>query len=95
MGHPYCWQGWLLVKTTVDIPDPLFEAARQAARRDRTTMRALIEQGLRLALEERRAARRFQLRDASVAGRGLQPSAEGLDWARMRALAYGDHEDTP
>lgn len=80
------------MKTTVDIPDPLFEAARQAARRDRTTLRALIEQGLRLALEERRAARSFKLRDASVSGRGLQPAAEGLGWNELRSLAYGDRE---
>ena len=59
-----------------------------------TTVRALVEQGLRLALDERRKAPAFRLRDASVAGHGLQPGAEGLSWDALRALAYGDREGT-
>jgi hypothetical protein len=82
------------MKTTVEISDALFKAARQAARRDGTTMRALIEHGLRLALNDRRQAPAFQLRDASVSGNGLQPSAEGLSWDELRSLAYGDREGT-
>lgn len=80
------------MKTTIEIPDPLFRAARQAARRDGTTLRALVEHGLRLALEERRQAPPFRLRDASVDGRGLQSGAEGLSWEQLRSLAYGDRE---
>jgi hypothetical protein len=83
------------MKTTVEISDPLLEAARQAARRDGTTVRALLEHGLRLALEERRRTPRFHLRDASVGGRGLRPEAEGLDWEDLRALAYGKREGAP
>jgi len=80
------------MKTTIDISDSLFEAARQAARRDGTTVRALVEHGLRLALEARRQAPPFRLRDAAVDGRGLQPGAEGLTWEQLRSLAYGDRE---
>jgi len=80
------------MKTTIEIADPLFKAARQAARRDRTTLRALVERGLRLALAERRQVPPFQLRDACVDGRGLQPGAESLSWDALRALAYGDRE---
>ena len=82
------------MKTTIEIADPLFKAAQQAARRDGTTVRALVEHGLRLALEERRRAPPFALRDASVDGRGLQPGAEGLSWEELRSLAYGDREGT-
>lgn len=78
------------MKTTIEIADPLLRAARQAARRDGTTVRALVEQGLRLALEQRRHTAEFRLRDASVDGEGLQPGAEGLSWDALRALAYGD-----
>ena len=80
------------MKTTIDISDSLLKAARQAARRDGTTLRALVEHGLRLALAERRQATAFDLRDASVDGRGLQLGAEGLSWEELRALAYGDRE---
>ena len=80
------------MKTTIEIADPLLQAARQAARRDGTTVRALVEHGLRLALDERRRAPSFQLRDASVPGQGLQSGAEGLAWHELRALAYGSRE---
>jgi len=95
MGHPYRDPSKPLpMKTTIEISDPLLRAARQAARRDGTTVRALVEQGLRLALEARRKATAFCLRDASVDGHGLQPGAEGLSWDALRALAYGDREGT-
>jgi len=80
------------MKTTIEIPDPLFKAARLAARRDGTTLRALVEHGLRLALEERRQTPPFRLRDASIDGRGLQPGAESLSWEELRELAYGDRD---
>lgn len=80
------------MKTTIEIADPLFKAARQAARRDGTTLRALVEHGLRLALSERRQAPPFSLRDAAVDGRGLQPGAEGLSWEELQHRAYGDRE---
>ena len=82
------------MKTTIEISAPLLKAARQAARREGTTLRALVEHGLRLALAERRQARPFQLRDASVDGHGLQPGVAGLSWDALRALAYGNREGT-
>ncbi len=76
------------MKTTVEIADPLLREAKRAAARDGTTVRALIEHGLRRVLEERRKPGRFRLRDASVRGRGLQPGLEGASWARIRELIY-------
>lgn len=82
---------WLYrMKTTLDIADPLLRAAKQAARRDGTTLRALVEQGLRHVLGARRAGSRFHLQDASVAGQGLRPDAENLSWEQIRAISYGD-----
>jgi hypothetical protein len=80
------------MKTTIEISDPLLRAARQTAKREGTTVRALVEQGLRLVIEERKRTPAFRLRDASVGGEGLQPGVEGLSWEALRALAYGDRE---
>lgn len=76
------------MKTTVEISDPLLARARRAAAREGTTVRALIERGLRRVLEERPPRRRFTLRDASVGGHGLRDNARGLSWDQIRDLAY-------
>jgi hypothetical protein len=76
------------MKTTVEISDDLAREIKALAAADRTTVRALIEQGLRLLLAGRRKQRRFKLRDASVEGRGLQPGISEGDWDRIQDLIY-------
>jgi hypothetical protein len=78
------------MKTTVEIPDPLAAEAKALARREKTTLRALIEAGLRQVLRERRRRAQFRLRDASIRGRGLQPEFRDGDWQRIRDAAYED-----
>ena len=78
------------MKTTVEISDALAEEAKRVAARERTTLRALIEAGLRKVLEERREAPSFRLRDASFEGEGLRPEFREADWERVRSAAYGD-----
>jgi Arc/MetJ family transcription regulator len=80
------------MKTTIDIADPLFAEAKRAAERQGTTLKALVEQGLRHVLAEpARGAAPFRLRRASFKGRGLRPELEGQPWDRLRELAYEDH----
>ena len=43
------------MKTTLEIADDLFTRVQQLARREKTTFRALTEQGLRRAIEEKQA----------------------------------------
>ncbi|MEW6323503.1 MAG: DUF2191 domain-containing protein [Acidobacteriota bacterium] len=38
------------MKTTIELPDDLFVAAKQRAAAERTTLRALVERGLRAQL---------------------------------------------
>ena len=61
------------------------------ARREGTTLRALIEAGLRHVVRDRRRKARFQLRDASFSGRRLQPDFRDGDWQRIREAAYDGH----
>ncbi len=74
----------LCMKTTVSISDPLLRAAKKLAAQERTTLRALIEEGLRRVLERRQQRGPFRLRRASFRGKGLQPGVhEGsFDWIR-------------
>lgn len=76
------------MKTTIDIADPLLEEAKKVAAREGTTVKALIEQGLRQTLSERKSAGVFRLRKATFRGRGLQPGVANLAWDRIRDLAY-------
>ncbi len=79
------------MKTTLEIADPLLAEAKALARKQKITVRALVERGLKLALAEHKNGRRFRLRDASVAGNGLRPDAAELSWDQLRALAYEGH----
>jgi hypothetical protein len=76
------------MKTTVEISDALAEEAKAVAARHKTTVRALIEAGLRHVLRERRRRTRFRLRDASFRGRGLQGEFREGDWQRIREAAF-------
>jgi hypothetical protein len=76
------------MKTTIEIADAIGEQARQVAEREGTTLRALVEEGLRRVLRDRAQPRRFTLRSASYKGRGLNPALADAGWDRLRELAY-------
>jgi hypothetical protein len=76
------------MKTTVEIPDSLLDEARRVASREGRTVRALVEEGLRRILAERKQARAFRLRKASFKGEGLQPQVAGSSWEQIRDTAY-------
>jgi Arc/MetJ family transcription regulator len=76
------------MKTTIDISDALLEEARKLATREGTTVKALVEQGLRRVVTERRRTSTFRLRKATFKGNGLQPGVDHADWERIRSLAY-------
>ncbi len=77
------------MKTTIDIADSLLESAKAAAQREGTTLRSLVEEGLRVVLGRHRTkAARFRLRDASFKGRGLQPGVEPGDWDSIVRATY-------
>jgi hypothetical protein len=78
------------VKTTVELPEELLRAARRTARLEGTTVKSLLEEGLRLALARHLDTEATGLRDASVGGNGLRPEFRGASWAEIRNAAYGD-----
>ena len=76
------------MKTTVEISNTLLEQARKLAVRERTSVRALIEEGLRQVVSERKRPAAFSLRKVTFRGNGLQPSAAGASWQQIRDLTY-------
>ena len=76
------------MKTTIEIADGLLEEAKAAARRRNTTLRALVEDGLRRTLQVSDASA-FELRDTTMrGGRGLTPEFKGASWDRIRDAIY-------
>ncbi|MGW0158341.1 type II toxin-antitoxin system VapB family antitoxin [Mycobacterium sp. NPDC003323] len=76
------------MKTTVTLPDELVRQAQALARRDHTTLRELIETGLRAVVKERSSTSAFTLSDASVDGNGPRPEFRGAPWAQIRESIY-------
>ena len=81
------------MKTTVDISEGLFKEAKKIAKRDNTTLKALIEEGLHRVLKERKRRRTFRLRKATFKGRGLQTHLAGKSWDSIRKIIYEDKGD--
>jgi hypothetical protein len=79
------------MKTTIDIPDSLFSEAKKLAAQEQTTLKALIEQGLRHMMTQYKADRKFVLRKASFKGQGLQSEFIGEGWEKIRSAAYEGH----
>jgi hypothetical protein len=77
------------MKTTVEIPDPLFRQAKAYAASHGMSLRDVFETGLRAVLEGQPSARRrFRLKTITTKGDGLV--CDG-DWNTIRSLIYEGH----
>ncbi len=76
----------LCMKTTVEIPDSLLLEAKRVAQEERTTVRALLEEGLRWVLRTRSGPTEFHLKDASIPGQGVQPGITEGNWEQVGDL---------
>jgi hypothetical protein len=74
------------MKTTVEISESLLAEAKSLARERRSTLRQVIEEGLRIVIEKEHVPRkRFKLRDGSFRGEGM---VKDFTWPELRALIY-------
>lgn len=72
------------MKTTLDLPDDVFVAAKQRAASDRTTLRALIERGLRTELGRPASSRSKRTTIRWVTVKGGLPA--GVDLADRESM---------
>jgi len=80
------------MKTTIDLPDDLLIEAKKRAAETRTTIRALVERGLRRELAEgqsRKTVRRPAIRWITVKG-GLPRDLDVADRAGMMDWLQND-----
>ncbi len=72
------------MRTSVEISDSLLEQARRVVAEQRTTLRALVEEGLRLVVKERRARKPARLPDAAFPGpKGFARGVAARDLPRL------------
>lgn len=76
-----------VMKTTVEITDDLLRQAKKVALESRTTLRDLIERGLRREIENH-CSRAFTLPDESFGGSGTQAGIDEGDWSSIAAIIY-------
>jgi hypothetical protein len=72
------------MKTTIEVSDALFNSAKALAQQSQTTLRAVIEEGLRRVLADSDAVVKpaFKLKDASVHGKKTLIS-EPRQWQQL------------
>jgi Bacterial antitoxin of type II TA system, VapB len=72
------------MKTTLEITDSLLEQAKQLAAARATTLRQIVEEGLRNLIETRQE-KPFHLRDGSFGGQGM---VRKMSWDEIRSEIY-------
>jgi hypothetical protein len=80
--------GGCAVKTTLDISDGLMLRIKALAKRNGTTIRSLMEEGLEMVLAARSSARPAKVTPVTFRGSGLSREFQGASWDRIRAAAY-------
>ena len=72
------------MKTTIEVSDALFDSAKSFAQQRQTTMRALVEEGLRHVISDSQAKIKpaFKLKDARVRGKKMLIS-DPRRWQQM------------
>ena len=80
------------MKTTVDIADDLLLRAKREAEASQTTLRSLIEEGLREVLGRKALSKQKPIKFVTFRGRGLQPEFRGKGWDTIRDAIYATAE---
>jgi Bacterial antitoxin of type II TA system, VapB len=76
------------MKTTIDIADALLAEAKMVAAKEGTTVRALVEEGLRSVLAGHESREGFRLRSAGFRGDGLRPGVTLEQWSEVLDAVY-------
>ena len=83
----------LYMKTSIEISDSLFKRARQLANQRKSSVRSLVEEGLRLLFANIDSRRKTKPKLLTFGGDGLtdEMKIRGLSWDTLRSEIYKDH----
>ena len=77
-----------VMKTTIDISDHLLNRAKELARKEKTTLKELTEEGLALVLAEHSSRTPRRIKPVVFNGQGLSEGFRGKSWADIRDEIY-------
>jgi predicted transcriptional regulator len=78
------------MKITIELPDALLVRSKAVAQRENSTLEALIEQSLRLALRARTRKHAAPFAVQPFQGDGLTPEFAAAGWEGIRDEVYRD-----
>ncbi len=81
------------MKTTIDIHDELLNRAKRYARLTGQPLRAVVEEGLRLALEAGAKRSPYNLPDRSAGTPGGTFPLDSYAWDELRDIIYNDRPE--
>jgi len=76
------------IKTTIDIADDLLTRAKRVARKEKRTLREIVEEGLDLALLRRAHKPTLPASLPTSGGDGLTAEFRGAGWETIRDEIY-------
>ena len=78
------------MKTTIDLHDQLLARAKRHARQTGRPLRAVVEEGLRLALANPAPAKGYVLPDLRAGDPNARNPLDAYAWPELRAAIYGE-----
>jgi hypothetical protein len=78
------------MKTTIELPDELLARSKAVARRESSTLKALVEEGLHLVLQARGRKPSVPYAVQPFLGDGLSPDFAHARWEAVRDEIYRD-----
>lgn len=79
------------MRTSIELPDPMFNRARTLAQQRGTTMKSLIEEGLRHVLDsEGPTDTGEEVRLLTYGTGGMRPEFAEGDWNKLAEVIYPD-----
>lgn len=78
------------MRTTLELPTPLFKRAQKLARARGVPFRALVAEALQKLLKAETLGAQYRLPDTTFGGDGLVEDVPDLQWERIRHLVYDE-----
>ena len=76
------------MKTTIDIADSLFARAKGLSRREGTTLKQLVDEGLEKVLAEKENRQSVRIQPVVMEGTGIDPAFLQGGWNAIREAIY-------